>query len=111
MIKTQFYSDLLKKSFDTEKEAVQAEKIYKEKLKQQEEAKKAELKKQEEARALRAQRAKEVEDAMKTAYDAQQRATVLLSQFIKDYGSFHSTLARPVHTSPMFRELFDIFFK
>jgi multidrug resistance efflux pump len=76
-----FYSEQLKKLFDTPEELLAAE----EKVnaaKRAEEEKKAQLK------AQREQRAKEVEDAFKFAAEAQKRANELLNAFVKDYGSY-----------------------
>jgi hypothetical protein len=80
-----FYSEQLKKLFDTPEELLAAE----EKVnaaKRAEEEKKAQLK------AQREQRAKEVEDAFKIAAEAQKKANELLNAFVKDYGSFHTTM-------------------
>lgn len=101
MITTKFYSDMLKREFATEKEAVAAEKEYEKSLKEAE-AKKLEAQKQQEAlRAKRAERAKEVENAMKEAANARNHANKLLNEFIKDYGCFHATVVdkHPLTTS------------
>ena len=77
-----YYSETLKKLYDTEKDLVQAEG----------EAKKAELeklRKEREAKEARATRAKEVEEAIKAADAARVKANQLLSDFTRDYGSFH----------------------
>ena len=69
-----YYSETLKKLYDTEKDLVQAEG----------EAKKAELeklRKEREAKEARATRAKEVEEAIKAADAARVKANQLLSDF------------------------------
>lgn len=69
-----YYSDLTKKLYDTEKQLKAAE---------------VELTK---SKADRAQRAKEVTEAIKAANEATEKANKLLSAFVKDYGSFKTTL-------------------
>jgi hypothetical protein len=44
------------------------------------------------SKADRAERAKEVTEALKTANEATNKANKLLAQFVKDYGSFKTTL-------------------
>ena len=80
-----YYSEQLKKLFDTPEELLAAE----EKVnaaKHAEEEKKAQLK------AQREKRAKEVEDAFKIAAEAQKKANELLNAFVKDFGAYHTTL-------------------
>ena len=77
-----YYSDELKKFFDTEKECVEAE----------ETAAKAAAEAQakaEELKAARKERAQEVEDAYKAIREAQKKYSELLRNFVKDYGSYH----------------------
>ena len=69
-----FYSQLTKKLYDSKDELVSAE---------------AEMTK---AKADRAERAKEVTDALKAATEAQKKANQLMREFVKDYGSFKTTL-------------------
>lgn len=69
-----FYSEVTKKIYDSEKELIEAEKALNE------------------SKDKRASRAKEVEDAFKVARDAQKKANQLLSAFVKDYGSFKTTI-------------------
>ena len=80
-----FYSEQLSKLFDTQAELETAEEKANA-AKREEEEKKAKLK------ANRETRAKEVEDAFKTAAEAQKKANELLNAFLKDYGSYHTTL-------------------
>ena len=77
-----YYSDITKKLYNTEKEALAAEVEVK---------KKADAEAQEAAKAKRATKAKEVEAALKVANEAQQKAIQLLKDFIKDYGYFHTS--------------------
>lgn len=95
-----YYSEQLKKLFDTPEELLAAE----EKVnaaKRAEEEKKAQLK------AQREKRAKEVEDAFKFAAEAQKKANELLNAFVKDYGSYHTTLKdAPVSIWDAFFNLF-----
>lgn len=69
-----YYSEITKKLYDTKEELTQAE---------------VEVVK---AKADRADRAKEVEEALKVANDATKKANELLSAFVKDYGSFKTTI-------------------
>lgn len=69
-----YYSEKLKKLFDTEKEVKEAEKTFDEK-------ETLELKKREE----RATRAKEIDEAY-------EHYLKLLKEFVKDYGSYHHTI-------------------
>lgn len=79
-----YYSETLNELFDTEKDLIEAET-----RKRDEETKKlAAEKAQKEARA---KRAKEVEEALKIANDAQVNAINLLKEFTKDYGYFHTS--------------------
>lgn len=77
-----FYSETLNKVFDTEKACVEAEEKYRAEL----EAKKAAEAKKAETRKARAA---EVEEAMKAAREARAKYDKLLSEFCKDYGTFH----------------------
>ena len=89
-----YYSDYLKKLYDSEKDLLAAEKA----------AKDAELKKKqdEEAKAAnKAARAKEVEAALKAATEAQNKANKLLKEFIKDYGWYHTTYSTAEDTNPL----------
>lgn len=79
-----YYSETLNKLFETEKDLLAEEK----KVKEAEAAKIEAEKAKKEARATRA---KEVEKALKDADAAQSKAQKLLTDFIKDYGYFHTT--------------------
>lgn len=90
-----FYSEATKKLYDSEEDLKKAE------------SKLVELqKKEEEKKQARATRAKEVEEAFKSASDAYSNAYKLLKEFTQDYGSFHMTL-NDGFKLPSF---FDIFF-
>lgn len=69
-----YYSEILKKLYDTKEALVEAE---------------AE---QTKAKADRAERAKEVTEALKAATEAQKKANQLMREFVKDYGSFKTTI-------------------
>ena len=97
-----YYSEVLNKTFDTEKECLKAE---------QEAAaakKKAELEEKAKKEA-RAARAAEVEQALKDARTADMKADELLRAFVKDYGSYHTTLKDADAYIP-FNSIFDLFF-
>lgn len=69
-----YYSDLTKKLYETEKDLQKAE---------------IELTK---SKADRAEKAKEVTEAIKAANEASKKANEMLSAFVKEYGSFKTTL-------------------
>ena len=69
-----FYSEITKKLYDTKEDLTSA----------QVEATKA--------KADRAERAKEVTEALKAATEAQKKANQLMREFVKDYGSFKTTI-------------------
>lgn len=60
-------------------------------------------------KAKRAERAKEVEDAFKSASDAEKHAEKVLSDFCKDYGAYHTSL-KSGDVFPVFRDPFWDFF-
>lgn len=88
-MKTFYYSEVLKKYFNTEDECVEAEKEY-------EEAHAAELK----AKEDRANKAKAVEQAYKDYLK-------LRNDFINEFGSYHMTLTEK--DLPEEKTLFDLF--
>ena len=69
-----FYSELTKDLYDSKEDLIAAE---------------AELTK---AKADRAERAKEVTEAIKLANEKTKEASELLKEFVKDYGSFKTTI-------------------
>ena len=80
-----YYSETLNKVFENEKDCLNAEKEYKAKVEAEEKHKK-------ELADSRKIRAKEVEDAYKAIIDAQKHYNELLTNFCKEYGSFHCTI-------------------
>lgn len=95
-----YFSEVLNKTFDTEKECLKAEQeavAAKKKIELEEKAKK-------EARAARAA---EVDQALKDARTADKKADELLRAFVKDYGSYHTTLKDADAYIP---SIFDLFF-
>lgn len=77
-----YYSDIVKKFYDTQKECSIAEKKA---LVEKEEAEKKAI----ELKETRKNRAKEVEDALEAVYAAENKYKELLGAFLEDYGSFH----------------------
>ena len=69
-----YYSEILKKTYDSEKDCLKAETEYNEKLE-------AEEKRKKELTEKRKDRAKEVEDAYKAVQDAQKHYIELRNQF------------------------------
>lgn len=80
-----YYSEQLNQLFNSVEE-LQAAEDKVNVAKRAEEEKKAQLK------AQREQRAKEVEDAFKVAHDDTKKAYELLNAFVKDYGSYHTSI-------------------
>ena len=80
-----YYSETLNKVFENEKDCLDAEKEHKAKVE-------AEEKRKKELADSRKVRAKEVEDAYKAIIDAQKHYNELLTNFCKEYGSFHCTI-------------------
>ena len=93
-----YFSEITEKMYDTPEELETAEK---EVLDEQ--------KAQEEKLAKRAERAKEVEEAYALAADVKEQADKLLNEFVKDYGSFHTTIKTPVRANTSLTELGDLF--
>ena len=69
-----YYSDVTKQLYESKEELIKAEV----------EATKA--------KTDRAERAKEVTEALKAANEASKKANKLLNEFVKDYGSFKTTI-------------------
>lgn len=82
-----FYSEITRKLYDSEEELKKVENEIKVK---EIAAKEAEIKK----KAERTKRAKEVEEALKVANDAQSKAIKLLKDFTHDYGYFHMSYTK-----------------
>jgi hypothetical protein len=93
-----FYSEITNRVYDTTEELEVAEKEVLE-----------EKKAKEEKLAQRAERAKKVEEAYALAADYKKKADELLNEFVKDYGSFHTTIKTPVRTNTSLTELGDLF--
>lgn len=93
-----YFSEITEKVYDTTEELETEEK---EVLDEQ--------KAQEEKLAKRAGRAKEVEEAYALAADVKEQADKLLNEFLKDYGSFHTTIKTPVRANTSLTELGDLF--
>ena len=82
-----YYSEVLKKIFDSEDECAKAEEAQ---AKKEEEAKLAAERKAKE----RKERAAEVETAMKEMQNAINHYREVLSKFCKDYGTYHYTFKK-----------------
>lgn len=80
-----YYSEDLKRLFDSEDELTKAEAEAKE-------VALAKETKEKQLREKRASRAKEVEEALKAARDAEKKVNKLMNDFVNDYGSFHTTI-------------------
>lgn len=93
-----YFSEKLKKLFDSEQACAEAEEAQEKALADAEAKRKA-------LAEERANRAKEVEEKYKAAIDAKKEYDKALRAFLKDYGSFHATFTS---TDPFF-SLFDWF--
>lgn len=78
-----YYSERLKKLFETEDELVQAE--------QKLDAEESERQK---IKEIKIERLKEIEDAYKAVEDATSKYNVLVNKFIQDYGYYHRSDSR-----------------
>lgn len=93
-----YYSEKLKKVYDTVEQLQEAEKKY-------DEAHAVEIKKAEE----RKRRADEIAAARKDLQNRQKKYNELVNQFIKDYGSYHATYKdEDVSALDLFYRLFDL---
>lgn len=81
-----YYSEVLKKLYETQEDLVKAETNYKT-------AQVEKIAKEKAAKERRAARAKEVETALKELDLAKVKANKLLTQFVEDYGYFHTSYA------------------
>lgn len=97
-----YYSDLLKKVFDSEDACVAAEDKYLTEM-EEKDAREKEL------RETRKARAKEVEAALEEVHEAQKKFTELKNNFIKDYGSFHYSISSSDSFPKIFDDLFMLF--
>lgn len=93
-----YYSEKLKKVYDTVEQLKTAEAEY-------DKAHAAEIKKAEE----RKRRADEITAARKDLQNAQKKYNELVNKFIKDYGSYHATYnGEDVSALDVFYRLFDL---
>lgn len=95
-----YYSEVTKKVYDTPELLEEAEKVVLEANKEKERK-----------LAERAERAKAVENAFAEAQEARKKADDLLSEFCKDYGSFHTTIKEPTSSLGWFDDWFNSYFK
>lgn len=96
-----YVSEITGKTYNSEKECLDAEKAHVE----AETKKKAVEKKK---AAERSERAKEVEKAYEKAVEANKAYRDVLGKFVKDYGSFHMTYSE---TSNLIDDVFDSVFR
>ena len=96
-----YYSEQLKKIFDSAAECEKAEADHKAALEEKE-------RKQQELTAQRKERAAEVESAYKEMIDAQKKFYKLKGEFLKDYKSFHMTFStQDTPFDNLFKEFFN----
>lgn len=93
-----YFSEITNSVYDTEQELIEAEELV---------AKEEE--KKEIAKKERADRAKEIDEAIKVAAEAQKKVDELIDEFVRDYGSYHATF-KDTNFKPFTSPLFDIFF-
>ena len=99
-----YYSEVLRKTYDSEDECIKAEKDYNDKVA-------AEKVKQEKLTTERKARAKEVEDAYTAIVEAQKHYKELRNAFIKDYGSWHMTFSTKDDLVDDFDDFWNSFFR
>lgn len=97
-----YYSEVLKKTFDSEKECLKAEHEYEVKLAEEERNRK---KLADERKA----RAKEIEDARNEVLKAQKKYSDLINAFVKDYKSFHMTYSTKLDDTDFVKSFFEFF--
>lgn len=97
-----YYSEVLKKTFDSEKDCLEAEKTYNKKVE-------AEEKRKKELTENRKARAKEVEEAYKAVCEAREHYNKLLTDFCRDYGSFHYTFSSKEPAASLITDFLDWF--
>lgn len=95
-----YYSELTKKVYDTPELLEEAEKVVLEANKEKEKK-----------LAERAERAKAVENAFVEVKAARKKADDLLSEFCRDYGSFHTTIKEPTNALNWVDDWFNSYFK
>ena len=95
----QYYSDITKEFYETEKACLKAEQAHTAAARKKEEE---ERKKSEERKA----RAQEVEDARKALDETRKKYDKLLADFCKDYGSYHYSISTPTSLSDYLETLF-----
>lgn len=93
-----YYSDITKSFYETEKEALEAEKKHQELISEKQEREKK-LKEE------RKTRAHEIEVARDAMNEAEQEYSRLLKAFINDYGYYHQTITKEGEMP--FKTLFD----
>lgn len=91
-MKTYYYSEILNNYFKTEQDCFNAEKKHIEDLDKAKKTQQAEKEKQEELKNKRKLRAKEVEEAFTKAREAEVYANKLLTNFLKEYDVYYTTI-------------------
>lgn len=103
-----YYSEVLDKLFDTEKDLLSAEKAFQKRVEVEKALKAKEAEEAKKKADERAARAKEVEAAAKAVQDAQKAYREKLNAFTKDYGGFHMTIKSD--SDSFFDNLINLFF-
>ena len=98
-----FYSEVLDKFFDTEKDCVNAETESKRKQE-------AEAKEKEKLANERKARAKEIDEARNKLIKKKKHYNKLIDDFVKDYNSYHYSIVSSSEDGN-FNELFDSIFR
>ncbi len=89
-----YVSEITGKTYNSEKQCLEAEKVF--------------VETEKEKKATRVKRAKEVEEAYQKAVEANKTYRDVLNKFINDYGSFHMTYS---NTSNLIDDVFNSVFK
>lgn len=105
-----YYSEVTRKTYDSEKDCLVAENEYKARVekerKAQEEARAKELERKEQQAAERKQAAAEVDAAYKALQEARSTYSKALEKFCDKYGSYHTSLK--VKDIPTLFDFFDL---
>ena len=96
-----YYSELLKRTFDSAEECENAENKELTRLEQERQDNEKKI-------AEKKARAAEIESTYKEMQNAKEKYNKLVSDFIKDYKSFHFTFS---NTNDFLNDVFDTYFK
>ena len=97
-----YYSEVTKRFYDNVEALEKDETAIKRKEEERAQLEKAK-------KAERASRAKELNEAIAEAEKAAEKARKLMADFLKDYGSYHTSIKRENKKGDTYSSLFDLF--